>query len=1036
MALQKQPVNINFAQGLDTKTDPYQVSIGNFLSLNNSVFTAGGRLTKRNGFPQLTVLPNKVQTNITTFDNNLIATGSDLYSYSADTKQWFDKGSIQPVQLSVIPTVRDSYSQSSPDQAVAANNLVCTAFVEQGNAYYNVTDSSTGTQIISKTAIGSGASDPRVILLGAFFVITFTYLVLGTPNIGYIAISTSNPTIIGTITNISSVVSSQTAPYDIFVINDLLYVVWNAGDATIKLKTISANLTQSTATTLVTAQATFISICATAVNLWLVYQDSSTSFIKVIGYSIPNFVTPIVTSTNVTSAPVTIRALSSIVDNSNVLNIFYEIKNTYSAPYPNAGIYTDYICSATVTTVGVIVASTTPILRSVGLASKPLLTANGTIYMIVAYGDTNATQSPVNQYTNEPSYFLMDSLGNIYMRLAYSNGGGYVQSFVLPTINTVNGNYYVSYLFADFLATVNKNTNITPTPSTVNAIYTQFGVNLATFTINDSKQYSSEIAGSLFLTGGQLWQYDGVKPVEQGFQVWPENVADTTTTTGGSIAGGANAKYFYQFTYEWTDGAGQLQRSAPSVPIEVDLTGSGTSTNVNTLYVPTLRLTYKTGNNPVRIVGYRWSVLQPVYYQFTSITSPTLNDPTVDYVTITDTQSDAQILGQTILYTTGGVVENIAAPASIASCLYGTRLFVVDAEDQNLIRFSKQVIENVPVEMSDFFTLYIPPTTGAQGSTGPITALSAMDDKLIIFKKDAIYYITGTGPDNTGANNDFSSPVFITAAVGCSNPNSIVLMPTGIMFQSDKGIWLLGRDLSTTYIGAGVEAYNSQTVSSALTIPGTNQVRFTISNNTTLMYDYFYNQWGTFSNLQAISATLYNGYHTYLNVNGAIYQELPGTYIDGTSPVLMSFTTPWINLAGLQGFQRLYFIYLLGTYFSPYTLQVGIAYNYNPGIMQNIAVYPDNFTPNWGGDSNWGSNTNWGGGQGTQASSDGGAGNVFAARLFPNQGKCESVQLTLTEVYDPSFGVPAGQGLSLSGLNVVIGQKRGYRTQRASRSFG
>ena len=156
------------------------------------------------------------------------------------------------------------------------------------------------------------------------------------------------------------------------------------------------------------------------------------------------------------------------------------------------------------------------------------------------------------------------------------------------------------------------------------------------------------------------------------------------------------------------------------------------------------------------------------------------------------------------------------------------------------------------------------------------------------------------------------------------------------------------------------------------------------------MYDYFYQQWGTFSNLQAISATLYNGYHTYLNVNGVVYQENPGTYIDGTSPVLMSFTTPWINLAGLQGFQRLYFIYLLGTYFSPYTLQVGIAYNYNPGPMQNIAVYPDNFTPNWGGDSNWGSNTNWGGGQGTQASSDSGAGNVFAARLFPNQGKCEA----------------------------------------------
>ena len=74
-----------------------------------------------------------------------------------------------------------------------------------------------------------------------------------------------------------------------------------------------------------------------------------------------------------------------------------------------------------------------------------------------------------------------------------------------------------------------------------------------------------------------------------------------------------------------------------------------------------------------------------------------------------------------------------------------------------------------------------------------------MDDKLIIFKKDAIYYITGTGPDNTGANGTFSDATFITSTVGCANPSSIVLMPNGIMFQSDKGIWLLDRQLGTTY---------------------------------------------------------------------------------------------------------------------------------------------------------------------------------------------------------------------------------------------
>jgi len=401
-----------------------------------------------------------------------------------------------------------------------------------------------------------------------------------------------------------------------------------------------------------------------------------------------------------------------------------------------------------------------------------------------------------------------------------------------------------------------------------------------------------------------------------------------------------------------------------------------------------------------------------------------MNDPTVDYITITDLLNDGEILGNTLLYTTGGVVEDIAAPASAASALFKNRLFLVDAEDRNLIWYSKQVIETVPVEMSDLLTLYVAPTTGAQGSTGPITALSAMDDKLIIFKKDAIYYLTGTGPDNTGTNNDFTDPVYITSSVGCSNPSSIALMPNGIMFQSDKGIWILGRDMSTSYIGAPVEQFNSRTVQSAQAIPGTNQVRFILDNGITLMYDYFYSNWGTFNNISALSATLYQGAQTYLNTFGQVFQEKPGTYIDGGTPVLMSFTTSWISVAGLQGYERFYEMYLLGSYASPFKLNVQMAYDYNPSPSQATIVTPDNYTPPYGGESVWGA------GKGL------GNSNVFEARVFPQKQKCETFQITVNEIYDATYGVTAGQGLTLSGLNLVVGVKRAYRASSAARSFG
>lgn len=1009
MPLQKTPVSINFSKGLNTKSDPYQVPIGNFLALNNSVFTVEGRLTKRNGYStNNTALPNANQTTLTTLNDNLLATGSDLYSYNANSKIWYNKGIIQPVQLSTQPIVRAGSSQTSPDAAVSAQGLICTSYTDTGIAYYEISDSTTGEQVVNRVSLGTASFDSRVFLLGQYFVITYVITIGGANHLRFIAIPVSSPTNPRSAVDISTTLKTSDPGYDGIVANNTLYVGYATASNTVDLGSISSTLVVASPAVMTGHTANLMSVTAdesqsTAV-IWISFWDSGSNN----GYTavFNQNLLPILAPTQFLSS-VVINELSSISTGMSV-EIIYENNNTYGSG-PNSSLKTDYISKLSVSQSGT-VGSPTIILRSIGLASKPFLASNGTIYLLAAY-----------QSTNQPSYFLIDDSGNVYMRLAYSNGIGYEPTQVLPSVSSYNSAYIIPYSLADQVTSVNKGTNlVTGVPTSV--IFASYGINIAVFTINSNQQYSSEIAGSLHLTGGQLWQYDAVKPVEHGFQVWPDDVGATTSSTGGNMTAQV---YYYQFTYEWTDNAGNIHRSAPSIPLKVDLSASGTSTNEVTLYVPTLRLTYKTSPNPVRIVGYRWSTAQQVYYQFTSITSPITNSTSSDLVTITDGSADSSIIGNAIVYTTGGVVEDIAAPASIATALFNNRLFLVDAEDRNLLWFSKQVIENVPVEMSDLLTLYIAPTSGAQGSTGPITALGAMDDKLIIFKKDAIYYINGTGPDNTGANSTFSDPIFITSAVGSANPSSIVLMPNGLMFQSDKGIWLLGRDLSTNYIGFPVEAYNTNVVNSAQTIPGTNQVRFVLDNNVTLMYDFYYGQWGTFNNTFGISATLYNGLHTYLNKYGKIFQESPGSYLDDSTPVLLSFTTSWISVAGLQGYERFYFANLLGTYITPFKLDVQLAYDYNPNETQSITVNPDNYTPNWGGDALWGSNTAWGG-----------PGNVFSARLFPTKQKCQSFQVSINEIFDPQFSTIPGAGLTLSGLALIVGIKKGYRTQSARRSYG
>ena len=1077
MALTKQPFSLNFMKGMDTKTDPFQIPMDSFTLLTNSVFTTLGRLTKRNGFQSITSLPNALQTNLTTLNDNLIATGTDLYAFNADANQWLNKGIVQPVQLSTNTITRTSTSQSSSDAAVASNNLVCTVYNDSnGSAYYQISDSVTGQQIIPRVKLEATAVNPRAFVLGNYFIVVYMATV-GTPSLRYVAIPLVNVQAPRAAATFSSSVSAITDGYDGIVINNSLFISWSSSSSSIRTGFITSALIVSSSVSNTTSGVTsLVSLANDLTNsrLYVTYYSNGTIDSISYNYALAQQMT---TTTDVTAA--NIATLTSVFL-SGILYVFYETTNLVT----QLNNTDQNFVSGVQVTPPVGSGAGTPgapyvILRSLGLASKafiqyqyivnnepnivvtsnvlPGLSANqytvisSTIYMLTVYGEPAMPAPPSVPTTpptsNEPTYFLIDSTGQIYMRLAFANGGGYETTQVLSNVSFLNGAWYVSYLYKDLLTTVNKGT-ATGLPSA--AIYTQTGVNLATFSINATQQYSSEIAGSLHLTGGMLWQYDGVAPIEHNFHVWPEDQAGAWSSTGGNIhaqpdgATNTNA-YWYEFTYEWTDATGNLHRSAPSIPVPITTTGSGTTGSI-TFHVPTLRLTSKQPNpievaagapvtNPIRIVGYRWSVAQQVYYQFTSIQNPVLNDPTMDYVTIVDTSADASILGNAILYTTGGVVEDIAAPASVASTLFNNRLWLVDAEDRNLLWYSKQVIEAVPVEMSDLLTIYVAPTSGAQGSTGEITALAPMDDKLVIFKRDAIYYINGIGPDNTGANSQYSDPIFITSAVGCNNPNSIVLMQNGLMFQSDKGIWLLGRDLSTNYIGAPVEAYNNLTVMSAQSIPATNQVRFIMNENITLMYDYYVNQWGKHTNISAISGTLYQNFQTYLNEFGSVFQETPGVFVDGAEPVLMSLTTAWINMAGLQGYERFYFGYLLGTYFTPFTLDVQLAYDYNPSPIQNITVRPDNYSLPWGGEAQWGSGASWGSGT-SPSSGSGGTANVFEARFFPQFQKCESFQVTINEVYDPTIGAAAGQGLSLSGLNLIVGMKKGYRTQRASRSFG
>ncbi len=1112
--IEKQAIDISFAQGLDQKTDPKRVQVGKFVKLQNTVFNKGGLLQKRNGFAKLTSLPDSTYSSATTFNEDLTAIGPNIAAYNSANNSWVQKGTIHPLSVSTLPIIRNNLNQTACDSVVAPNGLVCTVYLESDGSTttnkYVIADSITGQNIVAPTIIpvasGTVSGGMRVFLLGTNFIIVFTNTITGTAHLQYITINSYTPTVVGANTDIaSSYVTATTLSWDGYVWDGRLFLAYNttSGGQSVVVTYLSnsfANLHQSPTVTTVFAgrTATMVSVTVDSTNainptVYISFYDSasSTGFVAAVDQNLNRIMNPV----RIISAT-TVLNITSVATNG-ACKIFAEISNVYSG---TTGLATNYISSVIVTPhvttfhsvfssgAGTITVSSatglvngmylidqttsanlaagttftvsgttltlstnttgnsasspgdvltvatvsTPviIIRSVGLASKAFI-INDIIYFLSAYSSLY-----------QPTYFLINGSTStsaspkIAAKLAYSNGGGYLTKG-LPGVSIADVTARIPYLFKDLIQAVNKDTDVA-TGTQVNGIYSQTGINLASFTFGTEKLDTAEIGNDLHLTGGFLSMYDGYLPVEHNFFLWPDldqgTVTDawTWSATGGSIAaqpdGAHNADvYFYQYTYEWTDNQGNAFRSAPSIPIAITTTGN-LSTGSIALSIPTLRLTMKVAN-PVKIVIYRWSVQQQNYYQVTSITSPTLNSTTADSITFTDTLADASILGNNLIYTTGGVIEDVNAPASNIISLFDTRLWLVSAEDPNVLWYSKQCIEATPVEMSDLFTLFVPPTTSTQGSTGPITCLSPMDDKLIVGKRNAFLYINGIGPDNTGANNQYSQPIFITATVGCSNQRSIVLTPQGLMFQSDKGIWLLDRGLNTNYIGAPVEDFTlAATVVSAINVPETNQVRFNLDSGVTLMYDYYYNQWGTFVGIPAISSCIFDHMHTFINQFGDVYQERAGIYQDGSNPVLIGLKTGPLRLGELQNYQRAYFFYLLGTYLSPHKLQINLAYDYEINPSQSVIISPTNFSTPYGSGL---SQNPYG-----QGNPFGGPSNLYDWRIFLERQRCMAFSIEIQEIFDATFGTVPGAGLTLSGMNIVMGFKKQFRPQSSEHSAG
>lgn len=382
----------------------------------------------------------------------------------------------------------------------------------------------------------------------------------------------------------------------------------------------------------------------------------------------------------------------------------------------------------------------------------------------------------------------------------------------------------------------------------------------------------------------------------------------------------------YVFFYEATLGNGEVIRGPVSKPYTVEMAGGLGRT---TLTVSTLRHTQfgiEGGTREdCRVVAARTvDGDTSKYYRITNPNSAapgfynryTRNTTTADSVQIVDEMDDDTLLLQEELYTTGGVSSNDPIPGTGIVAVCRGRLFSTDPSNPSIVYHSQELAEGYAVENSPELRIVFPPDGGA------VTAIAEQNGVTIGFKRHAIYGVTGDGPLANPETGGWSNPTLISADVGCVDQRTIVSTPVGIMFQSTKGIYLLDRGMNVSYIGAPVEAYNGQRITRATLLENTHQVRFLTDDGATLLYDYQFGQWSTFTNHEGVDAVLVRGVYHYLRNDGRVFRQST-EYRDANLQIPLVIETAWVRLGEtIQGFQYLRKVQVIGTWKSACVLRV------------------------------------------------------------------------------------------------------------------
>jgi len=1019
MSAQWREISVPLGGGLDTKTDEKLVTAPKVIDLRNAVFTESPGYKKRNGYNVLgtlnystaAALSNMVA--IATRNGNELLGFDDEYLYSYETRQgrWIPRGRCTGVKATERSESLKITNQTTAD-TVTHNDLRCTAWTDSSDSiiHYSLIDATSGSVYTADASI-SGGTRPKLVAAGND-ILLFYYKAADT-SLRCKVINTATPSSVTDGTLALTDVSSKVA-FDATTAHDggaalVAYIRNNAGNnETVAFYVLpngvkATNLdtqdysAEAVLDTSADSDADSLAVSTGSTYIWVANADSGGN-IAAMRNPIELLAASVVKDVKVTATAGPIAVQVDMVTETKA----WVFHNTTNPGRVN-------ICQADSS--GTLPAGTN--LYGFNVASGAFW------YRGHAY--CNVVRDSILQ----SSYFLVSDDGRTVIAKTVHNQAQGVPSVspCIPNVHKVNGASDVYSWAGIFRARLN--TSGEAANDTKSEIYADTGIKVVTFDFSAPDRYRfAEVGGSTYISGGIVWQYDGYDVSPASLLLYPEP-ANITFAQGTAGALTQTGVYWYRNYFEKIRKNGDRLKSSAIADADLAVDPDGILTGTNDEITETIETygfdadvfitAYRTAANPDITGGsqfYRVSSTDPA--------SSTPNDfiensVAAASVTFNDRMSDATLVDNELDYLGSGELDNIDPPACSVLVSGKGRVFMAGYEDGSLVRFSKLRFPGQPLEFNDALTVQCPDAGGA------ITGLAILDQFVVVFKQDQIYLFSGPGPNNLGQGT-FSDVQLVTSDVGCSNQLGIVETPLGVMFPSDKGIYLLGRDTSVKYIGADVEGYNAtMDIRAATLVSDQNQVRFLDASGRTLVFDYLFGQWTTFTNHEGLSAVNWSDRYTYLRDDNKVYQEDPELSTDAGAFYQLRVKLGWVKPHGNQGYGRVRKAFLLGDYQSTHTLKYKFRYDYesrsdtgtfDPSTIVNTNTY----------------------GSGTYGygvySGEGGTVYQFEAPL-PRQ-KLSTLQIEFWDVP----GTDIGPSYQVTDLTLEVATKKGPNKMESGRTSG